>query len=468
MTLPFRLRAKAGGLAPAAIAGWAAAIATAPDNGIKLVLAAPIPLAAGAWWMLLQPERWILVLFFCLVLLPPLPINVGNSGAHAAPVILLAGVAIGILRSGEWRRSNGQLPGLLLLFLLIAFASTALAALYSGIQIAAGSLARVFLLGISVYVFFFTLIGPRRRDFDPFASARWLYLFAILGALFAWIDFYFQLPAPGGFSAQYVWLDSGVFRRAQGLFYEASTLGNFCAFFLVMTLVAVFHSRERRAFSRLSLATGFVVFSGALIFSFSRASAVNLLVAGIAYLLIRGVSIRRFLTTSAVLGVTTAGILRFTSPQFFAHYLTRLAATFQFFQEAPNRVLSGRIASWETITAFLAQHPWDAVLGIGYKTLPYSHYAGDGLVADNTYLSLLVETGFVGLIVFVFLNAAILRTALRAARSSQQRASFFGTWMFCFWCGELVQMMSGDLITYWRVLPLYFWVLATGARESTE
>src|ERR1700722_7362976 len=244
MTLPFRLRAKADGLAPAAVAGWAAAIATAPNNSIKLVLAAPIPLAAGAWWMLLQPERWILVLFFCLVLLPPLPIDVGNSGAHAAPVILLAGVAIGSLRSGEWRRSNGQLPGLLLLFLLIAFASTALAALYSGIQIAAGSLARVFLLGISVYVFFFTLIGPRRRDFDPFASARWLYLFAILGALFAWIDFYFQLPAPGGFSAQYVWLDSGVFRRAQGLFYEASTLGNFCAFFLVMTLVAVFHSRE--------------------------------------------------------------------------------------------------------------------------------------------------------------------------------------------------------------------------------
>src|SRR6202035_3942451 len=109
-------------------------------------------------------------------------------------------------------------------------------------------------------------------------------------------------------------------------------------------------------FSRLSLATGSVVFSGALIFSFSRASVVNLLVAGIAYLLIRGVSIRRLLTTSAVLGVTSAGILRFTSPLFFAHYLTRLAATFQFFQEAPNRVLSGRIASWETITAFLAQH----------------------------------------------------------------------------------------------------------------
>ena len=38
-------------------------------------------------------------------------------------------------------------------------------------------------------------------------------------------------------------------------------------------------------------------------------------------------------------------------------------------------------------------------------------------------------------------------------------AAFFGTWVFCFWAGEMVQMLSGDLITYWRVLPLYFWAL---------
>ena len=38
---------------------------------------------------------------------------------------------------------------------------------------------------------------------------------------------------PAGYGPQFVWLDSGVYRRAQGFFYEASTLGNFCAFFLV-------------------------------------------------------------------------------------------------------------------------------------------------------------------------------------------------------------------------------------------
>ncbi|HTS84626.1 MAG TPA: hypothetical protein VMG61_05940, partial [Usitatibacter sp.] len=46
------------------------------------------------------------------------------------------------------------------------------------------------------------------------------------------------------------------------------------------------------------------------------------------------------------------------------------------------------------------------------------------------------------------------------------RKTFFGTWILCFWCGQMVQMFSGDLLTYWRVLPVYFWVLALAVRES--
>ena len=38
--------------------------------------------------------------------------------------------------------------------------------------------------------------------------------------------------------------------------------------------------------------------------------------------------------------------------------------------------------------------------------------------------------------------------------------AFCGTWMLCFWAGEIVQMSSGDILTYWRVVPLYLYVLA--------
>jgi len=99
------------------------------------------------------------------------------------------------------------------------------------------------------------------------------------------------------------------------------------------------------------------------------------------------------------------------------------------------------------------------------KTLPYTSYVSGGVVADNTYLSLLQKQSC-GRRAFLP-QCGHLRTALRAARSATD-ARFLRLVDFCFWCGELVQMMSGGLITYWRVLPVYFCTLAIAAREADE
>ena len=131
-------------------------------------------------------------------------------------------------------------------------------------------------------------------------------------------------------------------------------------------------------------------------------------------------------------------------------------------------MLSGRLASWKVLTDFVLRRPSHLVFGIGYKTIPYTAIVGAHVVADNTWLSLLVETGLLGVGVFAALNAAILRTGYRAARSGSPEVAFFGAWMFCFWCGEMLQMFTADVITYWRLLPVYFWVLATAARGLGE
>jgi len=81
---------------------------------------------------------------------------------------------------------------------------------------------------------------------------------------------------------------------------------------------------------------------------------------------------------------------------------------------------------------------------------------------------MLVETGLIGLAVFLFLNGSILKASYRAARSADPRASFFGIWIFCFWIGQMFQMLSQDLFTYWRVLPFYFWALAVAIRTPDE
>ncbi len=469
MTSVLGRRIDGSALAPVFIGMWAAAVALAPDPASKALIAVPAFAAALVWWAISRAERWLALFFFCAILLPPLPAPFGNAGVHIAPLFALIGLFAGMLRMSEWRAWRSPLPFLFCLLLAVIIESTAFAALYSGWAIAFGSMARAGLFGIGVYVFVHTCSGPRERGVDPMRFAGFLFLAGAAGALFACADFYFQLPAPAGYGAQYIWVGQDVLRRAQGLFYEASTLGNFCTFFLVMVLVSFFRPREERPCSRLVLGIGGGLFAAALIFSYSRSSLVALAVAGCAFLYVRRVRIGRRAVAGLCIALAAAGVLvRFALPTLASHYWTRLVISLEFLSSAPNTVLSGRVDSWKAIVDFLWQQPWHALFGIGYKTLPYTGYAGLGLIADNTYLSLLVETGIAGLVVFIVLNFAILRTALRASRAPNARASLFGSWIFCFWCGELVQMFSGDLITFWRVLPVYFWVLATAARESGE
>jgi hypothetical protein len=235
-----------------------------------------------------------------------------------------------------------------------------------------------------------------------------------------------------------VWLDEGVFRRAQGLFYEASTLGNFCAFFLVMVLVALRRRSSEAPVSRFELTLGAVVFATALIFSYSRGSLLNLFSAAFALAILN----RKFLGRSAVFfagcAVLCPALVYFVFPAFAQSYLSRLSNSLAFIWSTPNGVLSGRVASWSQLTQFLVDEPWRVFFGIGYKTLPYSDLVGSTVIADNTYLSLLIEVGIGGLLLLVLLNLEILKRGLQAFRSLSPQRSFFGEWIFCFWIGELV------------------------------
>ncbi len=449
-----------------AMGTWSAAVALAPNPWMKLALLAPAIVAAVVWWAILRPQRWLALFFVCLLLTPPLPIPLGDSGVHTAPILVALGVVVGMVRLNQWRTQISPLTASFGLFLASILVSLSFAALYSGTQVASGSLMRAGLFAIGVYVYAWSAAGPGASDGSSLSFVRFLFGVSVIAGLFACADFYYQFPAPAGFEDQFVWLDEGVFRRAQGLFYEASTLGNFCAFFLVMTMVAFFRPRGEAPCSKPVLAAGGVVFAGALILSYSRASIVAVLVACAVFVCLRRVRIGRILA-GAVIAVTTAAlVVRFALPSFAASYWDRIDYSLQYILSRPNGVLNGRLATWTVLTNFIASQPWHAVFGIGYKTLPYTHFIGTEVIADNTYLSLLVETGMVGLAAFLILNAFILRAGLRAARSGNPRAAFLGEWIFCFWAGEMVQMLSGDLITYWRVLPVYFCVLGMAVRET--
>ena len=452
----------------ASLGVYAAAIALVPGVAAKAILCAPLLLAPLLWWLFSGSHRWLVLFFAAAWLLPPLPIAFGNSGPHVAVLPAAVGLWIGILRLSEWRLDTGAPSLAMLAMFSVLLASVALAGFYSGVDIATGSLARVLLFGIAGYVFFYLRSGPSpltRRASQHLV--RILFGIAVASALFACLDFYFQFPAPAGYGAQFVWLDTGVFRRAQGFFYEASTLGNFCAFFLDLVLVALFYRRRVRILPVWALLAGAAVLASALILSYSRASLLNVGISVLVLVWLNRGRIRhgRWIAGMVAFGAAGGAVIGWLLPGFVRLYWLRISASFQFLFDAPDAILSGRLRSWEVLQEFLLQHPWHALLGIGYKTLPYSDFIGGTAVADNTYLSMLVETGVLGLATLLILHVTILRGAHRAARSADPTRGLLGVWMLCFWCGQIVQMLSGDLLTYWRVLPVYFCVFALATRE---
>ena len=450
-------------LVGAAFGLYAALAALAPGWGGKALLCAPLIVIPLAWFILRTTSGWLALFLAGALMAPPLPIKLGDSGPHIALLFAAAGLWIGLARLSEWRFRVDFTAGSLVTLLAIFFASISMAAIYSGLPVAAASLARVLLFGISVYIFLYVRDGPGRLDQHQSARAiRWLFWAASVSALFACLDFYFQFPAPAGYAQQFIWLESGVFRRAQGVFYEASTLGNLCAFFLEMIAVALFLPRGGQLMSRFEMFVGGVALAAALVLSYSRASLLNLAVALVVLLWLNRERIRwrRLIAGVAIFGGGAAALVSAVFPTFIGHYWQRVSVAFEYFWDAPNQVLSGRVESWRTLGNFIASEPWHLLLGIGYKTLPYSDFIGAKAIGDNTYITLLVETGIAGLAAVVALNIAILVTAWRASRSDNPVRSFCGTWMFCFWAGQAVQMFSADLLTYWRVLPVYFFVLA--------
>jgi O-antigen ligase len=450
---------------------YATAAALIPGVVPKAALCAPLLLIPLAWRLLATSTTWLMLFFVCALVAPPLPIKLGDSGPHVALLVAAAGLFIGMLRLSEWRLHADPLLTSLLAIWFIFACSVAMAAVYSGPTVAAASLARVLLFGISIYVFLYVCDGPfQARPGQEYRPIRVLFWTGVLSALFACIDFYFQFPAPAGYEQQFIWLDTGVYRRAQGVFYEASTLGNLCAFFLEMIAVAMFLPRRDRPFSRLALFLGGAALATALVLSFSRASLVNVAVALVVLLWLNRDRIRwrRMTISVALFGAAAGAVLLAAFPAFTGMAWLRLFNALQYFFESPNAVLSGRVASWQTLVNFLSLNPWHALLGVGYKTLPYSDFIGAAAIGDNTYLTLLVETGILGLAAVIALNVVVLVYAYRAARSATPLRAFCGTWMVCFWAGQVVQMFSADLLTYWRVLPVYFFVLALAVREETQ
>lgn len=416
--------------------------------------------------------RWWAGFIAASLLLPPLPFALGNSGPHVALLFAAAGLWAGLTRWPQWHAVRNLVSMLMAIFTgWLAF--TALMAIYySGLSVAAGSLARVGLFGIAVYTYFYFRHGPGRLALrDPLRWALAAFVIASATALWACIDFYFQFLPAGHFAEQFIWFPGGVYRRAQGVFREAGMLGNLCALFLTSAAVAWVQPEIRtRLMGSPLLLVGVLTLAAALALSFSRSSVLNLMTALAAIAILERRRIRWLPSAALAASILAAtwAALHLLEPDILAAYWRRMTDTLIYSWTLPGEMLSGRLETWTSLLELLAGRPWVLATGIGYKTLPYTSYFGDPLTADNMYLSTLAEAGLPGLVLLLALSAAMLASCLRARISADPVSRFFATWFFCFWMGELVQMAAVDALTYWRILPLAFFVLAMAEGHARD
>ena len=175
-------RARDNWFAAVLLGSCGAAIALAPSLTIKLLLAGAAGLLAVAVWSLETPGRWLACFFGTALLLPPLPLALGDSGPHLCLFFAGLGMLAGLSCLNRWRIPATSLNVSMATLWGALLCSVAAAAVYSGPSIGLESLARVGLMAIAVYVFFFTAYGPA-RDWADFPAIRGLYWVAVVAAL---------------------------------------------------------------------------------------------------------------------------------------------------------------------------------------------------------------------------------------------------------------------------------------------
>src|SRR5260370_18020778 len=107
----------------AAIGIGAACTAMIQDPITALAIVGAILAVPFCWWLISGARHWIAGFLGAALLLPPLPIALGNSGPHPALLLAAAGAGIGVIRVRELSRdpppSGAHVLILFLVFLTI-------------------------------------------------------------------------------------------------------------------------------------------------------------------------------------------------------------------------------------------------------------------------------------------------------------------------------------------------------------
>jgi O-antigen ligase len=124
-----------------------------------------------------------------------------------------------------------------------------------------------------------------------------------------------------------------------------------------------------------------------------------------------------------------------------------------------------RVDLWENAERSILSSP---IVGSGYATFQLGDHVDNLKDTHNWYVKILVETGFVGLIMAFFLLQQLISLSFRLfRRASDPLYRGLGLGLLLATCACIVSNCFGDRWTYVEIMGL-FWVLAGTAIRATE
>jgi len=433
-----------------------------------------LTLAFLALMTLATPTQLVWSLFFLTIAatliapaLYPLALG-GEIPVYPSSLLLIAFFLAVWWRSEPYQWASDSIGAAGALLLLTMALSLLFAYWLSGFQVGTQSSLRFVLILQPWFLYFWiynTKLIANQEQLSRFV--RWLLVAGAVAAIYGIVDFYFPFQFNHPFADQYIYLQGAMIRRAQGPFYEASSLGNLCAFLLTLCLLHLYYARRTAGFLRLALLVLLLgIFGTGLFLAYSRGSWLNVAVTIAVFLIFENaLRFRRIAGLLAVL-VAVVYLLYQVSPAIVANFFEwRLANLLEFWSD-PSFATSGRWETWARLFTFFGDQPWLLFFGIGYKSLASTGLFGSSLIADNGFLSAIFETGIIGLIVFLNLNWIIFRSLYKTSQHQNSTVRRYAAFLLAFWCGEMAQMVTGDLFTYWRNLTIYLALMAFVQRLS--
>lgn len=181
-------------------------------------------------------------------------------------------------------------------------------------------------------------------------------------------------------------------------FVTANTLAGYLA---MAVFFVIAHWDKERKWLMNPLFYILIVIFYALVLTKSIGAFSSLLLAALIYLLLKGKLKKREIVFFAVLIIVTGGI-------FAARASTRLEHAHPLFSTTM------RLGYWKETIALIAAHPFTGV-GLGNFNIPQARYA------HNSYLQLWAEMGPLGIITFLWLVIAVLKSFFKKLAGSPYR-----------------------------------------------